>query len=154
MRFANIDLKEIGAVFVVRVKFDEVADPATKRRSSVAAENQDERFCADAIAQMKCGCAIERVKFRVAGVVANAKIAAVHIGQRVTDEAVNILGASGHHAKKTVGERKEKSERDRGPFQNASPSLRSHDVPLLLFDFQQHDAVTGDNGRNTIGGGI
>jgi hypothetical protein len=130
MRFANINLEEIGAVFVVRVKFDEVADPATKWRSSVAAENQDERLCADAIAQMKCGEAIERVKFGVTGAVANAEIAAVHIGQRVTDEAVNIFGAAGHHAEKTVSEHEKKSECDCRPFQNASP-LGGHGVPLF-----------------------
>jgi hypothetical protein len=60
MRFANIDLKKIGAVFVVFVEFYEVADPATKRRSSVAAENEDERLFADAIPQTKCGFSIER----------------------------------------------------------------------------------------------
>src|SRR5579864_8450131 len=121
MRFADIDLKKIGAVFVVCVKFDEVADPATKWRSSVTAENQDERFCADAIAQMKCGEAIEREKFRVAGTVADAEIAAVHVGQRITHEAVNIFGAAGDHAEKCEGKTQENSKPNGGPFQNASP---------------------------------
>jgi hypothetical protein len=49
MRFANVDLKKISTVFVVFVEFYEVTDPATKWRSSVAAEDQDERFFADAI---------------------------------------------------------------------------------------------------------
>jgi hypothetical protein len=61
MRFANINLQKIGAVFVVIVEIDEVADPATEWRSSVAAENQDERLCTDAIAEMKDGRAVEGV---------------------------------------------------------------------------------------------
>ena len=60
MRFADVDLKKIDTVFVVFVKFYEVADPATKRRSSVAAEDEDERLLADAIKQMKCGFSVER----------------------------------------------------------------------------------------------
>jgi hypothetical protein len=60
VRFADIDLKKIGAVFVVVVESYQVADPATKRRSSVAAENQDERLFADAITQMKCGFSVQR----------------------------------------------------------------------------------------------
>jgi hypothetical protein len=136
MRFANINLKEIGAVFVVCVKFYEVADPAPKWWSGVAAENQDERFCADAIAQMKGGGAIERVKFGVTGAVADAEISAMHIGERVTDEAVNIFGTTGDHAEKTVSEHEKKSECNRGPFQNASPSLGGHGMPLFCFDFQ------------------
>jgi hypothetical protein len=60
MRFANIDLKKVGAVFVIFVKFYQVADPATKRRSSVAAEDEDERLSAEAITQMKCGFSVKR----------------------------------------------------------------------------------------------
>jgi hypothetical protein len=61
MRFANIDLKKIGAVFVIFVEFYEVADPATKRRSSVAAEDENERLFADPILQMKCGFSVKRI---------------------------------------------------------------------------------------------
>jgi hypothetical protein len=60
MRFANIDLKKIGAVFVIFVEFYEVADPATKRRSSVAAEDEDERLLAEVVMQMKCVFSVER----------------------------------------------------------------------------------------------
>jgi hypothetical protein len=105
--FADIDLKEIGAVFVVVIKFYEVADPATEWRSSVAAENQDERFCSDAIAQVESCDAIERVEFRVTSAVADAQIAAVHVGKRITDKPVNILRAAGHHTEKAVCDRKE-----------------------------------------------
>jgi hypothetical protein len=58
MRLANIDLKKIGAVSVILVELYEVADPATKWRSSVAAEDEDEWFFAEAITQMKCGFSI------------------------------------------------------------------------------------------------
>jgi len=130
VRFTNIDLKEIGAVFVISVKFDEVADPATKWRSSVAAENQDERFCADAIAQVKCIDAIELVKFRVTGAIANAEVAAVHVGKRIADEAVNIFGAAGNHAEKCECQGEENSKANGGPFQNAT-LLGGHGVPLF-----------------------
>ena len=49
VRFADIDLKKVGAVSVVVIELYKVADPATKRRSSVAAEDEDERLFSDAI---------------------------------------------------------------------------------------------------------
>jgi hypothetical protein len=72
VRFPDINLKKLGAIFVVFIKFYEVADPATEWRSSVAAENQNERFWSDAFAQVKCSDAIERVKFRVTSAVTDA----------------------------------------------------------------------------------
>jgi hypothetical protein len=136
VRFANINLKKIGAIFVVFIKFYQVADPATKWRSSVAAENQDERPCSDAIAQMKCGDAIECVKFRVTSTVANAQIAAVHIGKGIANKSVNIPGTAGDEAEKYEGECQEKSQTNGGPFQNASWPLCAHRFPLFRFDFQ------------------
>ena len=46
MRFAHVDGQEVRVVLIVVVDFDDVADLATKRRSSVAAENNHQRTAA------------------------------------------------------------------------------------------------------------
>jgi len=107
MRLTDIYLQKIRAVFVISVEFYQVADPATEGRSSVAAENQDQRFDSDAIAQLKSGCAIEGVEFRVAGAVAHMEIAAVHVGQGITDQAVNVGGPTRHHTEEYEGDGQE-----------------------------------------------
>lgn len=39
MRFAHVDGQEVGVIFVIVINLNDVADLATKRGSSVAAEN-------------------------------------------------------------------------------------------------------------------
>jgi hypothetical protein len=98
MRFANIDLKKIGAVFVILVEFYEVADPATKRRSSVTAKDEDERLLADAITQMKCGFSIERKESGIGSGVADAHIASMPVWQGVAEKGVDVSRATGYVA--------------------------------------------------------
>jgi hypothetical protein len=85
MGFANIDLKKIGAVFVIIVQFYKVADPATKRRSSVAAENKDERLFADAIVQMKCGLPVEGDQMGIGSRVTDTVVVAMPVWEGVTE---------------------------------------------------------------------
>jgi hypothetical protein len=60
MRFADVHGKKIRAILIVVVQSDEVAYLAAKWRSGVAAEHQNQRALADAIAQMKSRVAVER----------------------------------------------------------------------------------------------
>lgn len=53
MRFANVHGQKIGVILVIIEDVDDVADLATKRRSSEAAENQDQRLSAGAFANVK-----------------------------------------------------------------------------------------------------
>jgi len=54
VRFADIHGQEVGVVFVVLVDLDDVADLATKGRSSVAAEDHHERTAGTgALSQLK-----------------------------------------------------------------------------------------------------
>jgi hypothetical protein len=54
MRFANVDGQKVGMIFIVFVNFDDVTDLATKRRSSVTAEDHHQRpAAAGALSQLK-----------------------------------------------------------------------------------------------------
>jgi hypothetical protein len=50
MRFADVDGQEISFIFVVVVNLDHVSDVAPERRSSVAAEDDNQRPSAGALA--------------------------------------------------------------------------------------------------------
>jgi hypothetical protein len=75
MRFANVHGQKLGAIFIVVVNLDEISNLAAEGRSSVAAENHDERTLADALVQIKRGASIERKYARIRCAVANMQIA-------------------------------------------------------------------------------
>jgi hypothetical protein len=96
MRFADVDGKKVSVIFVVVVERSDVADLATEGRSGKAAEDQDERFLASTLANMKTFIAVERDQSGVRGVVADFQVSAMHVRQGVTHHAVGVLRASGH----------------------------------------------------------
>ena len=53
MRLANVDGQKIGVIFVVVIKLNDVANLATKGRSSKAAEDENERLAGIAFADTK-----------------------------------------------------------------------------------------------------
>ena len=59
MRFAHVDGEEVGVILVIVIDLDDVANLATKRRSSVAAENDHQRAGADAFADAELIFAVE-----------------------------------------------------------------------------------------------
>ncbi len=71
MRFANVHSQEIGAIFILVVNLDEISNLAAEGRSSVAAENHDERAFADALVQVKRRASIEGIYARVRSAVAH-----------------------------------------------------------------------------------
>ena len=58
MRLAYVDRQKVGVILIVVVNLNDVADLATKRRSSVAAEDHHERPRTSAFAQVKVILAI------------------------------------------------------------------------------------------------
>ena len=70
MRFAHVDSKKIGMVFVVFEDLHDVANLATERWSSKAAENENQRFSAGPFANVKSFTAAERKKLGVGSAVA------------------------------------------------------------------------------------
>jgi hypothetical protein len=77
MRFANVNGQKISASFVIVVEIYEVAYLAAEGRSGVAAEDQNERALADAIAEMEFVLSIEAHQRDVRSAVADVEIAAM-----------------------------------------------------------------------------
>jgi hypothetical protein len=96
MRFANIDGQEIRVFFVVFINLNDVADLATKGRSSKTAEDENKRAVAGAFANVKPVDAIECDDACVWRVAAHFQIATMHVRQGVPNHAVGVLRASGH----------------------------------------------------------
>lgn len=65
MRFANVYRQKIGTVFVIGVKLDEVNYLAAKRRSGVAAKNEDEWSLSNSFRKRERGLAIEAVDVEI-----------------------------------------------------------------------------------------
>ena len=53
MGFAHVDRQKVGVILIVVVNLDDVADLATKRRSSVAAEDDHQGSRAGSVSQME-----------------------------------------------------------------------------------------------------
>ena len=119
MRFANVHGQEVGVVFVVFKNLNHVADVAPEGRSSVAAEDEDERFGAGALANVEMAGAIEGDEARIGGVIADAQISAMHVGKGITHHAVGVAWAAGHEAERSEGQQRENREADAEPFEEA-----------------------------------
>jgi len=69
--FAHVNREEVGVIFVVVVNLHHVTDVAAEWRSSVAAEDHDERASAGAFADVEAIRPVECDKPRVGGVVSD-----------------------------------------------------------------------------------
>src|SRR5712671_6393085 len=96
MRFAYVNGQEVGAIFVIVINFDHVADVAPEGWSSVAAENYYQWLCAGAFAQMKMVGAVQGEQLHIWRIIAEAQLAAVHVRERVAHHPVDVFGAAGH----------------------------------------------------------
>jgi hypothetical protein len=97
MRFAHVDGQKIGVIFVVVENLDDVADLATKRRSSIAAENNHQRAATDALVYVELICTVESEQWSIGSGVAGLEFAAVHIRQGIAEHEEGVLGAARHH---------------------------------------------------------
>jgi len=116
MSFAHVHRQKIGVIFVVIVNLHHVTDVAAERRSSVAAEDDDERSRASAFANVEMISTVERKKARVGGVVADFESAAMHVGQGIAQHTVGIFRASGHLAEEYERNEQEHQKNANGPF--------------------------------------
>ena len=120
MSFADVDSQKIGVILVVVVNLHHVTDVASKGRSSVAAEDDNERASTGALADVKPIRAIESDEACVRGVVANLEAAAMHVGQGVAHHAVNVLGAARHFAQNEKDREQEHQKNGNRPFPEVS----------------------------------
>ena len=102
MRLANVDGQEIGVILVIVIELNDVANLATERRSSEAAEHQDEWAASSSFADVKAGGTVERDKPCIRGVVAHFEIAAMHVRKSIAYHVEGIFGAARHEAEKDV----------------------------------------------------
>jgi hypothetical protein len=96
MGLAHIHSQKIGVIFVILVDLNDVADLATKRRSSEAAENENQRALLQMLPNVERPRPIQRQYARVGGLIAHPQISAMHMRQRVTHHAVHVVRASSH----------------------------------------------------------
>jgi hypothetical protein len=102
MSLADVDGQEIGVILVIIVELNDVANLATKRRSSEAAEDEDERSASGSFADVKVGRAIERDQPSIGSGIAHFQIAAMHVGEGVADHVEGVFRAASHKAEKYV----------------------------------------------------
>ena len=115
MGFADVDGQKVGVIFVIVEDLDEVADLATERRSSKAAEDEDERLGAGAFTDVKTVGAVEREETRVGSGVADFEIASVHVRQGVADHVEGVPRAASHDTEHDESDHDECAEADADP---------------------------------------
>jgi hypothetical protein len=118
--FADVHRQEIGVIFIVVVNLHHVTDVAAEGRSSVAAEDDDQRAGAGSFANVEVIGTVESDQPRVGSVVADFERAAVHMGQGIADHAVGIFGAACHLAEKEERGEQKQQESGNGAFPKES----------------------------------
>jgi len=98
MGFANVDGQKINVVLVIVVELSDVANLATKRWSSEAAEDQNKRPAGGSFADVKARGAIERNQAGIRSLIADFQITAAHVRQSVARHVQGVLRAPGHEA--------------------------------------------------------
>jgi hypothetical protein len=83
-------------VFVITVNLNDVADLATKRRSSETPKNKHERPRSGALTDMEVVRSIECDKSRIGRIIAYDQCPAMHVRQGIAHHPVGVLGASRH----------------------------------------------------------
>jgi len=84
MRFAHVNGQKICMPFVVVINLRDVADLATKRRSSKAPEHQHQRAAVGPFANMEMFVAVQRHEARIRRVVAHFQFAPVHVWEGIS----------------------------------------------------------------------
>ena len=79
MRFAYIDCQEIDVIFIVVEELSDVANLATERRSSEAAEDQHQRAAFGSLSNVEARGSIKRDQSRIRRLISNLQIAAMHV---------------------------------------------------------------------------
>src|SRR5271156_1608077 len=116
MGFADVHGQKIGAVLVIVVEFCEVAYLAAKRRSGVAAEDEDQRALAEAIAESESRLAIERNQLDIGRLVADAQVSLMPTRQRVAEKSIDVARPADEITERTKARRQDENQRNRRPF--------------------------------------
>jgi hypothetical protein len=120
MRFADIDRKEIGVVFIIVVNLHHVTDVAAEGRSSVAAEDNDERSASGPFADVKVISTIQSQQPGVGSVIADLQVSAMHVRQGIAHHSVGVLGTAGHFAESEKRSQQNDHEDRDSPFPELS----------------------------------
>ena len=102
MSLANVDGEEIGVILVIVVELDDVANLATKRRSSETAEDKHKWTARSFFANVKAGRAIERDEAGIGSGISHFQIATMHVGKCIADHVEGIFRAASHKAEEYI----------------------------------------------------
>jgi len=116
MRFTDVNGEKVNVILVIVIDLDDVANLATERRSSKAAEDEDERAARGPFANVKAGGAVERNQTSIRSLIADLQIATVHVGQGVAHHVKGVLWAAGHDAEHHVNGGEKNCQADQNPF--------------------------------------
>lgn len=116
MSFANINGEEIRTVLVLIVDLNEISDLAAKRRSSVAAKNQNERFLANPFVQIASRTPVERKHTNVGRAIADFEIPFVPLRQSVTKKTVNIARTAHEMSEDEISSEEQDQDRAENPL--------------------------------------
>jgi hypothetical protein len=119
MRFAHVDGEEVRVIFVVVVNLYDVADLATKWRSSIAAENDHQRAAADSFANAELIFSVEREQRRVGSIVTGMQLASMHVRQRIAKHHEGVLRATRHHGEGGETCEQEDAESNGEPYRHS-----------------------------------
>jgi hypothetical protein len=97
-------------ILIVVVNLDDVADLATKRRSSVAAEDDHQWSRAGTFPQVEVVLAVQCEEPRVGGIVPGVQLTAVHVGKCVAEHVEGVLRTACHEEKAHKPSKEENSE--------------------------------------------
>lgn len=87
-------------ILIIVIELDDVANLAAERRSSEAAENENERASCSFFAKMKICGAVDGDKADIGSVIPHFQNAAMHVRDSVAHHVKGIFRAAGHDAKK------------------------------------------------------
>ena len=88
MRFLDIDRQKIRPVLVILINFRDLLDRASKWRSSVASENQNQRFAIDVILKIQASFAVKGGQDDVGGSIADFQVT---FGSLVVEQETNNI---------------------------------------------------------------
>jgi hypothetical protein len=102
MSLADVDGQKVGAVLVIVIELNDIANLATEGRSSEAAENENEWTASGFFANVESRGAVERDQAGIRRLVADFQVSTMHMGEGVADHVQSVLRPAGHQTKQNV----------------------------------------------------
>jgi len=128
MRFAHVHRQKIRVVLIVVVDLNDIANLAAERRSGEAAEDENKRPGAGALANVETVDTIKRDEFRIRSRVAGLEITSMHVRQGVAQHVKGVSRATCHHAQDPETGHKNHTEYNQRPL-----GVRIHLKNITLF---------------------